>query len=273
MDTINLQAYLQRIGYTEPADTSLSTLQGLVTGHLAHIPFESMAVLLGDDISLQAEHVDHKLLQAGRGGYCFEHANLTQRALTALGFETRAYLARVRLSQGFNGPAPPATHNCLQVWTDQGVYLVDTGFGGGLPDAPLLWQTGTTQTTRFGHFRLSPTRDGLLLSSWYQEAWAPLYEILDFPWADIDFTVANFYVQRSTKPPFARHLIASVVDDKFRHNLFDNRYTCHERGGPTYTDWLDSQQLADTLQQQFGLPVTARWQPILARLASSQEPS
>lgn len=273
MSSIHLSDYLSRIGYPDPADTSLGTLKTLVTRHQASIPFESMDVLLDNAISLQASHVDHKLLQAGRGGYCFEHASLTQRALAALGFETRIYLARVRLARGFDGPAPPATHACLQVRTDQGIYLVDTGFGGGLPDAPLLWQTDKVQTTRFGHFRLSPTRSGLLLSSWHQGSWAPLYEILDFPWADIDFTVANFYVQHSTELPFNQHLIASIVDDRFRINLFDNRYTCHESGGQTYTQLLDSRQLSNTLQQQLGLPVTARWQPILDRLASANTPT
>ena len=83
------------------------------------------------DVSLEA--IQDKIVYRGRGGYCYEQAQLFGAVLERLGFGVERLLARV----GPDGPAArPRTHLTLRVRADGGVWLADPGFGSS-PPAPL----------------------------------------------------------------------------------------------------------------------------------------
>src|SRR5207253_1608924 len=81
-----LGAYLKRIGWSAPVRPDLSTLQALAAHHAAAIPFENLDPLLGRPVRLDLPSLQEKLLQSGRGGYCFEHNTLLAEALGVIGF-------------------------------------------------------------------------------------------------------------------------------------------------------------------------------------------
>ncbi|EOT1168876.1 arylamine N-acetyltransferase, partial [Cronobacter turicensis] len=66
------QDYYSRIGYTGESRPTLETLNALHRHHTAAIPFENLDVLLGREILLDDDAIFIKLVEAGRGGYCFE---------------------------------------------------------------------------------------------------------------------------------------------------------------------------------------------------------
>ncbi|EMA8652861.1 arylamine N-acetyltransferase, partial [Cronobacter sakazakii] len=66
------QDYFSRIGYTGEPRPTLETLTALHKRHTATIPFENLDVLLGREILLDDDAIFVKLVEAGRGGYCFE---------------------------------------------------------------------------------------------------------------------------------------------------------------------------------------------------------
>src|SRR5256885_15231986 len=84
--TIDLPAYLRRIGYTSPGRPELATLRALTAHHAAAIPFENLDPLSGVPARLELAAIEDKIVAGGRGGYCFE-----QNALFAAGLEQLGY--------------------------------------------------------------------------------------------------------------------------------------------------------------------------------------
>src|SRR6478609_7436175 len=91
----DLPAYFDRIRYAGPREPTLPVLRAIVQRHTAAIPFENIDVMLGREVRLDPPSLQHKLVHAGRGGYCFEQNSLLLAALTALGFQVTGLMARV----------------------------------------------------------------------------------------------------------------------------------------------------------------------------------
>lgn len=270
-DDINLQAYLQRIGYAGPLDPGFDLLATLVERHLANIPFEAIDVMLGRGVDLDPAAIDHKLLEGHRGGYCFEHASLMRRALRAIGFSVRQNLGRVWNHGSLDGPTPAATHACLKVEADGRAWLVDVGFGGNTPDQPLAWQPDIPQATRYNTYRLVETRDGLRLESRLQDRWSPLYEILDFHWQPVDFKLANHYTATFPTSHFRHRLGVALTEPQVRTTLSGNRLRQRMVDGTHSESTLDVPGLADALATRFGLPVADDWTPLLERVVAETD--
>jgi N-hydroxyarylamine O-acetyltransferase len=130
---LDLDAYLRRIGYPGPADPSEATLTALYRAHLAAIRFENLGIFIDGGVRVDLESIQDKLVFRGRGGYCYEHAQLFGAVLERLGFGVERLLARVGPD---GGPARPRTHLTLRVRAGQQVWLADPGFGSS-PPAPL----------------------------------------------------------------------------------------------------------------------------------------
>lgn len=267
-ETLNLRAYVDRIGYSGPWQPTPERLTALVKRHMAAIPFETIDVLLGRGVDLAPAAIDRKILTNRRGGYCFEHASLMRRALQAVGFSVTQYLARVKVHEQPGDPAQPATHTLLKVAAGGRFWLVDVGFGGFMPNEPLAWQPSTPQRTDFGTFRLTETRDGYLLESLYENQWSPLYEILDFHWRHADFKVANHYTASHPDSHFRNVLTVARTECQSRTTLVSNRLKCVARDGSREQFTLDAAALADTLATVFGLPVESDWRPLLEQVAA-----
>ena len=80
-DAFDLDAYVRRIAYHGPRAASLAVLTDLIACHSATIPFENIDVFLGRPIPIDAASVAAKLVDRGRGGYCFEQNTLLLAAL------------------------------------------------------------------------------------------------------------------------------------------------------------------------------------------------
>lgn len=267
-DAIDLDAYFERIGWDGPFDPTLEVLKRVIERHMAAIPFEAIDVMLGRGVDLSPSAMDRKMLAGRRGGYCFEQASLLRRALRAMGFPVEQHLARVRARSGFEGPAPAATHASLKVQADGRVWLADVGFGGSIPNEPLIWQDNVPQETRFGAYRFTRTRDGHVLESWYQEHWSPLYEILDFRWQAADYKVANHYVAHHPDSHFRHDLMVALTARDARYTLAGSRFRIAGVDGSRSEQVLDVQGMADALATRFGLPVPADWWPLLERIVA-----
>jgi N-hydroxyarylamine O-acetyltransferase len=130
---LDLEAYLARIGYTGPRDATEATLNGLYRAHLSEVRFENFDVFLRGGVAVDLESIQEKIVFRGRGGYCYEQAQLFGAALERLGFTVDRLLARVGPD---GGPATSRTHLTLRVRSGTEEWLVDPGFGNS-PPAPL----------------------------------------------------------------------------------------------------------------------------------------
>jgi N-hydroxyarylamine O-acetyltransferase len=264
-----LAAYCARIGYTGPRTPTLETLRALQELHPASIPFEAIDVLLDRPVLLAPEAVDAKLIQAGRGGYCFEQNSLLQRVLTALGFQVEPLIAQV---QWMGGPAAllkPRTHMVLRVTVDGQPWLCDVGFGSCVLTAPIRFDLPTPQPTPHERFRLTPMGNEQLLEVLLGDDWMPVYLISPAPCREGDYEMANYYSSTYPQSHFRHDLIVARTTPAARHTLLRNRLTIRRAGGGSERRFLSADEIEQALADVFRLPVAADWRPVIERAAAT----
>ncbi len=70
---LNLNAYLERIGFAGSIAPSFETLGRLHALHPAAIAFENLDPLMGVPVRLDLASLQDKLVANRRGGFCLEH--------------------------------------------------------------------------------------------------------------------------------------------------------------------------------------------------------
>jgi N-hydroxyarylamine O-acetyltransferase len=246
---MNLDAYLQRIGWDGETAATLDTLTALLHAHMTAIPFENLDVLLGRPIRLDLTSLQQKLVGARRGGYCFEHTTLFAAALEELGFQPVRHSARVLLFSPRS--ESPRTHMFLTVSLPQGTFIVDPGFGGpaALFPIPLVDQQGhpgdaTHWMVRDGDFWVLRTRQGEGPS----DAWASTLEH-DYP---IDFEMASHFVSTHSSSPFVNRIMMSRFTPNGRVTVM-NRDVAVTEAGKTQSFQLSTKaDLRALLVRHFG---------------------
>jgi N-hydroxyarylamine O-acetyltransferase len=208
VDGFDLDAYLDRIGFTGPRAATLDTLAGLHRLHLEAIPFENLDAVLGVPIHLDVGSLQRKLVHGRRGGYCFEQNLLFAHALGALGFRVTGWLARV-LQDTSPDVVMPRTHMALRVHVDDAPYLADVGFGGQTLTRPVPLRAGTFPGTWLDTFRLRETGEGWTLDGHIEDAFVPLYRVDPQPQTRVDYDVANWYVSTHPESRMARQVRVS----------------------------------------------------------------
>ena len=144
--TSQLDAYLKRIGLPRP---KRPTLEALVRVHRAHIdtfPYENLDIQLGRPIRLEDDALFAKLVERGRGGFCYEQNNVLAKALETLGFDVRRVLGGV--ARETEGDGNWFNHMPLIVRIGGGEYVADAGLGTGFRD-PLPLRTGSHRVGPF----------------------------------------------------------------------------------------------------------------------------
>jgi N-hydroxyarylamine O-acetyltransferase len=224
-----IDAYLRRLGYGGETRPTLSTLDALCLAHVKAIPFENLDVLLGRGIELSDEALDRKLLDGGRGGYCFEQNTLFLRVLTALGYRVRPCSARVRLQRPRDF-TPARTHLFLEVDLEGARWLADVGVGALSPTCALRLDTEAEQPTPHEPRRI--VREGALLfhQARLGEGWVDVCEFTLEEMFPIDREVASWFTSTHPQSHFRHRLVAArALDGGGRVTLLNRELTI--RGG------------------------------------------
>lgn len=251
---LDLDRYFKRIGYDGPPTPDLKTLRALAERHPAAIPFEAVDVLLGRPVDLSPRAVQAKLIDGGRGGYCFEQNGLFARVLGALGFQVEGLIARVLWMLPPEAPAMPLTHMALRVTIDRERWLADVGFGSCIAGTPLRFDAlGTEQPTRHETFRLTRQGAWTLLEAQLPDGWRPLYLLSPEPALDSDYAAANWYTSTHPASGFRRELRVALTKPAQRVSLLNNRMTIRRAGGSMERRFLSEREVADALVTTFGL--------------------
>ena len=245
---VDLDAYLARIGWTQSREPTFATLAGVLRAHVRTIPFENLDVLLGRGIELDLRALQAKLVRARRGGYCFEHATLLAAMLEALGFAPVRHSARVTLF------APrtevPRTHMMLTIAFPEGRYVLDPGFGGLAPDAPVAL-TDATPSEDASHWM---ARDG---EYWVLRArsagkivdcWATTLEIDNAS----DFILANHYTATHPASGFRNKLMLRAFADDARVTVVNRSVTITDASTSRTSELADRKELRALLLRHFG---------------------
>ncbi len=110
----------------------LDSLTAIQLAFMQAVPFENLHVFGGRAVQTNVAWSYDKIVNQGRGGWCFEVNGLFAALIETLGFDVMRVGAAVLLS----GPANLVDHVAIEVMLDE-PYLVDVGFGDGAPVVPI----------------------------------------------------------------------------------------------------------------------------------------
>ncbi|KAB0494519.1 arylamine N-acetyltransferase family protein [Pseudomonas vancouverensis] len=269
----NPALYLQRLGFATPPAPTLETLRQLQLRHTGEFPFENLTTLSGEPVLIDLPSIEQKVLHDGRGGYCYELNKLFLALLEELGFDARAISGRVVMGQP-EGSWTARTHRLSLVTFDGVRYITDVGFGGMVPTAPLLLDSGAEQRTPHESYRIKQHADGYTLRANVAGEWRPMY-IFDLQrQEDIDFAVGNWYVSTYPESSFAKQLMVARTGPGWRRTLNNGSFAIHRVGAESERRQLtDVQALLDLLEVEFGIraPQSGQLRCTLDRLIASPE--
>jgi N-hydroxyarylamine O-acetyltransferase len=257
--SLDLDAYLQRIGYPGPAEPSGATLAGLYRAHLAAIRFENLDVFLRGSVDVSLEAIQDKIVYRGRGGYCYEQAQLFGAVLERLGFGVERLLARV----GPDGPAArPRTHLTLRVRADGGVWLADPGFGSS-PPAPLSlrrYRSGGPQEVDGWVYEVAPDSEHgeevWKLREHQAGQWVTLHRWTDAKVQPVDVVLSNHYTSTHPDSWFTWQPVIVKRDPDAIISILGRTYTVNRPGQEKERRELTDEEFAAALTGEFALSLT-----------------
>lgn len=127
---MQIQRYLKRIGYGGPIQPDLEVLKAIHRHHACAIPYENLDVILQRPVDQDPERIFQKIVEQGRGGWCYEMNGLLGWALSELGFDVARVCGGVM--REVNGDAAFGNHLVLQVHLDDQIWIADVGLGDGI---------------------------------------------------------------------------------------------------------------------------------------------
>ncbi|MBB5117449.1 acetyltransferase [Streptomyces eurocidicus] len=221
---IDTDAYLRRIGAGRPAAPDEAALRELQLRHLRTVPFENLSIHLGDEIVLDGEALVRKIVERGRGGFCYELNGAFAELLTALGFRVTLLAGRVMGPTGEFGV--PFDHLALRVDTPE-PWLVDVGFGQNAHH-PLRYAERGEQTDPGGVFRIAEAADGDL--EVFRDGKVQ-YRLEQRPRELVDFVSGCWWNSTSPKAFFTQSLICSRLTPTGRVTLSGRTFVTTDATG------------------------------------------
>lgn len=242
-------AYLDRIGAERPARADAEALHALQLRHLMTVPFENLSIHLGEEIVLEEQALLDKVVNRGRGGFCYELNGAFAVLLRALGFRVTLLQARVFGDGGRLGI--PYDHMALRVETEDGTgpWLADVGFGDHAL-RPLALDDRAEQEDPRGvfRFRAAPQGDLDLLRDDSRQFRLDLR-----PRVLADFRAGAWYHRTSPDSHFTRSLVCSRVTDTGRVTLSGRSLVTTVRGERHSTEQATDAEVLAAYRDHFGL--------------------
>jgi N-hydroxyarylamine O-acetyltransferase len=250
---MELQPYLERIGFDREPRANLGTLRAILRAHVCSVPFENLDVQLGRPVTTAVEHAYDKIVMARRGGWCYEQNGLFGWVLSEIGFEVTRVAAAVMRAE--RGEVAAANHLALLVRTvdTEGEWLADVGFGGSLLE-PIRLEPG--------EYRYPPYRLGLRhLDDGYWRFWEDRgngefgYDFLAEPASEDALARQCKFLQSDPQSNFVLNLIAQIRAPGHHTSLRGRVLSVRDARGE-HSKTLDScTELLTTLRDTFGLDV------------------
>jgi N-hydroxyarylamine O-acetyltransferase len=256
---LDVDAYLKHVGHSGPTEPSEATLTALYRGHLRRVRFENLDIFLKGSVSVDLESIQDKIVFRGRGGYCYEQAQLFGAVLQRLGFGVERLLARVGPD---GGPAGPRTHLTLRVRADQNVWLADPGFGSS-PPAPLSlrrYRSGGPQEVDGWIYDLTPDEEHgqavWKLREYQAGQWVTLHRWDDNKVQPVDVVLSNYYTSTHPDSWFTWQPIIVRRDPDAIRSIIGRTYTVTRAGHEKTRGELTDKEFAAALTGEFALELS-----------------
>ena len=250
---MDIQSYLDRIGYRGPLTPTAETLRALQVAHLQTVPFENLSIHAHQPIVLDDESLFDKVVARRRGGFCYELNGLFAALLRALGFHVTMLSAAVARGDGTFGP--DFDHMALRVDLEE-PWLADVGFGDSFCD-PLRLDERGEQPEGVRTFRIDADGGHLLLlrRDGPGEPWQPQYRFTLQSYEYPDYADMCHFHQTSPDSHFTRQTVCSLATPEGRVTLSGMKLITTQ-GGERQERILESEeQRAAALREIFGVVV------------------
>lgn len=267
--SLDLDAYLTRIGHPRPNDRSVETLRSLQRAHLDTIPFENLDVVIGAPIRLDLASLQDKLVGRRRGGYCHEHNTLFATVLDRLGFDVRGRSARMLMGKDERIPTA-LSHTCLAVAIDGVDWHVDVGVGNPGPRAPIPLKAGIELQGDGWTHRLDRTAEGRWLLRYLRhDGWFNLYQFSEEPFHRVDFADHNYIASTHPDSHFVRRIVAQRNGADIRHALTDCELKVVRPGAMPEISTIPAAGIPALLREIFGLDLPTGAMDVIVERARS----
>ncbi|OLF55261.1 arylamine N-acetyltransferase family protein [Pseudomonas chlororaphis] len=252
---MNFALYLQRLGYSSAPSPSLATLHELQLRHTSTFAFESLSTLLRVPVPIDLASVERKVLQDGRGGYCYELNQMYLVLLQHLGYEARGITGRVVMG-GPEDAWPARTHRLVLLTLDGKRYISDVGFGGMVPTGPLLLDTEDEQATPHEPYRITEREGSYTLRAKVAGEWRAMY-VFDLQRQEAaDYEMGNWFVSTHKDSLFLGQLKVALMGEGLRRTLNNGSYAVHRLGQDSERRQItDPDELLALLRDEFAIRV------------------
>lgn len=245
-----LDSYLERIRFSGSLSPTQETLCHLHRAQVQQIPFENLDIFLGRPIQLDPASLVTKLIDASRGGYCYELNGLFLLALRHLGFMVTPLAARV-----LRGDVPAQkSHRLALVTFGDERWIADVGFGGnGLIEA-LPLESSAVFDQHLDTFRIvTDPRFGFILQHRPGDAWRGLYAFTLEEYYPADYEMMNYFNSTSPTSIFTRQPLCVLATPESRLILEDRKLTIRRPGEIVTRHIEDDLAYREALQRFFGI--------------------
>jgi N-hydroxyarylamine O-acetyltransferase len=246
---MNVEKYLDRIGYAGRRDVSAETLRALHQAHMLAVPFENLDNHLGRKIVLEEEKVVHKIVDRRRGGICYELNGAFCGLLRAMGFEVSMLSAGVARDEG--GFDPPYDHMALLVRLEER-WLADVGFGDSFRE-PLLLDDRNEQLQRAEAYRLVDADGYVIVERRKLDEWKPEYRFTLEPHEYSDFADMCHYHQTSPESIFTRRRACTRATEDGRITVSEMRVIITAHGERQERELANHAEWQSALREYFGV--------------------
>jgi N-hydroxyarylamine O-acetyltransferase len=254
---MDVNAYLERIGYRGRLAPTAETLRRLHVAHLLTVPFENLSIHAGEPVVLDDESLFDKVVARRRGGFCYELNGLFAALLRALGFRVEMLSAAVANREGAFGPE--FDHMALLVTLGER-WLADVGFGDSFVE-PLLVDERAGQTQGARAFRIEEGDGGrlvLLRRDAGGAAWEPQYRFGLEPHAFADYAEMCRFHQTSPESHFTRGRVCSRLTSGGRVTLSGARLITTSGGEKVERELAGEAEYTAALLEHFGISMRGR---------------
>ncbi len=209
-------AYLADLELTVSKDVEF--LRELQSKHIARYSFNSLAAVLGQDISLEVDAIFNKIVEKKRGGYCFEHNKLTLTVLSEIGFDVRLLMAKVVYNRDVD---VARTHRITLLNLEGDDYIVDVGFGHFGARLPVKLELGLEQDQGDAVYRIiKNSHNDYCYQVFKEDAFFTLYTFNLHHYSEAECLPAHFYSHKSPNAAFVNNM---VVCRKFYNDILSLR--------------------------------------------------
>ena len=252
MNKQQLEAYLDRIGYTGSRELTGATLDALIRAHVSTVPFENLDPCeFGITPSLEEEDLFRKIVENRRGGYCFELNTALHSLLLAMGFD--AYPVVVRIIMG-PGPARPYAHKGVVVRAEGKLWYCDVGFGGPGPKG-VVEMSADERDIDGVLYRCAFPEDYCEIQKKDGEAWSVLFRFPLHPIEPCAFIPLNYYIGGQAGFGFRAWRTVNLTLPNGSKALTNDHLTIRVGGDVTERDLKTKEEVEAALREEFGIDV------------------